>query len=239
MTTAPFRLPGDDRGVLLVHGLAGSPYAMRFLGEKLHARGFTVFAPALPEKDGWLAAVEAEMAALRERCSRIAVAGLSLGGLLALRLAEGEADLRAIAILSAPLWLPLHIHAAVTALSRLETLFGPVPDIPNFGGSDIRDPEAKRTYPSPVGFPIASLAALLRLQAGVRADLPKVRVPTLVIHGDHDHTAPPAGAREILRRIGATDKKLVRLPLSFHIVTLDVERDLVAAAVGDFFAERM
>ena len=239
MTTASFRLEGDDRGVLLVHGLAGSPYAMRFLGQKLAGRGFTVFAPALPERTGWLAAVEAELAALRGRCSRIAVAGLSLGALLTLRLAERGAELRAIAVLAAPLWLPLHIRAAVTGLSRLERLFGPVPDIPNFGGSDIRDPEVRRTYPSPVGFPIASLAALLELQADVRADLPKVRVPTLVIHGDHDHTAPPAGAREIERRIGATDKKLVRLPLSFHIVTLDVERDAVAGAVGDFFAERM
>jgi esterase/lipase len=51
--------------------------------------------------------------------------------------------------------------------------------------------------------------------------------------------APPACAPELLARLGSADKRLVRLPRSYHIVTVDVERDLVAREVGDFLAERL
>ena len=251
MTGEPFQLDGDDRGILLLHGFAGSPFAVRYLGDKLHARGFTVAAPLLPGHGAtaaaldatawrdWLAAAEGALRAVRERCRAVAVAGLSMGGLLTLRLAQVHADLRAICVMAAPLWLPFHIRTTVRALSALGRAAGRYPIIPTIGGSDIRDPEMKRIYPSPAGFPLHALASMLELMGDVRRDLARVRAPTLVIHGDHDHTAPPPSAREIVGRISSPDKRLVRLDRSFHIVTLDVERDRVAAAVGDFFEERM
>jgi carboxylesterase len=251
MSGEPFHLDGDDRGVLLLHGFAGSPFAMRPLGEKLHARGFTVTGPLLPghgrtaEALGdtvwrdWLAAAEAALQALRARCRAVAVAGLSMGGVLTLRLAQEYPDLNAISVMAAPLWLPLYVRATVRALTAVGTLSGTLPVVPNLGGSDIRDPDAKRAYPSPSGFPVHALASMLELMRQVRRDLALIRVPTLVVHSDHDHTAPPPSAREIFGRISSTDKKLVRLTRSFHIVTLDVERDEVADTVGDFFQERM
>ncbi len=251
MTGEPFQLDGDDRGVLLLHGFAGSPFAMRPLGEKLHARGLTVAGPLLPGHGAtpaaldatawrdWLGAAHRALRALRERCRVVAVAGLSMGGLLTLRLAQTHADLRAICVMAAPLWLPLHIRSTVRALARFAALSRTLPVIPNLGGSDIRDPEMKAIYPSPAGFPVHAMASLLDLMREVRRDLPLVRAPALVIHSDHDHTAPPPSAREIVGRIASADKTLVRLGRSFHIVTLDVERDRVAATVGDFLQERM
>ncbi|HKA90524.1 MAG TPA: alpha/beta fold hydrolase [Haliangiales bacterium] len=251
MTGEPFRLDGDDRGVLLLHGFAGSPFAVRPLGETLHARGFTVAAPLLPGHGDtpaaldatawrdWLAAAGAALGALRRRCRSVGVAGLSMGGLLTLRLAQTDPDLKAIAVMAVPLWLSFPVRTTVRALAALGALSGTFPVLPNFGGSDIRDPEMKRIYPSPAGFPARAVASLLDFMREVRRDLPRVRTPALVIHSDHDHTAPPHSAREIVRRIASPDKKLVRLPRSFHIVTLDVERDRVAATVGDFFQDRM
>ena len=38
----------SGKGVLLVHGLTGGPAEMQFIGQQLHKRGFTVYAPTLP-----------------------------------------------------------------------------------------------------------------------------------------------------------------------------------------------
>ena len=44
-----FYLQGsEEKGVLLVHGLTGTPSEMRFIGKQLHKMGFTVYAPTLP-----------------------------------------------------------------------------------------------------------------------------------------------------------------------------------------------
>ena len=37
-----FYFRGDSNGCLLIHGLTGTPGEMRYLGERLHAAGFTV-----------------------------------------------------------------------------------------------------------------------------------------------------------------------------------------------------
>ena len=38
----PILLRGGNNGCLLIHGLTGTPGEMRYLGERLHAAGFTV-----------------------------------------------------------------------------------------------------------------------------------------------------------------------------------------------------
>src|SRR5687768_898804 len=117
MLGAPFDLPGNDRGVLCVHGFTGTPYEMRYLGQRLHDRGLTVVGPALPghtttveDLDAttwrdWAAAVDEAFDALRARCRRVAVVGQSLGGLLSLYLASRRPEVAAVASLAAPLWL--------------------------------------------------------------------------------------------------------------------------------------
>ena len=234
---------GNDRGVLCIHGFTGSPFEVRPLGERLAERGFTAVGPLLPGHGSdaaalnatswrdWLAAVETALADLRRRCRVVGVAGLSMGGALALRVAARNPDLRALAVLGTPLWLPFHITAAVLALRSVH-------QIPK-GPSDIRDAAVRAAFPSARHFPLHALRSLLEFLPRARAAVPRVRTPTLIIHADHDHVAPPACAVELHARVGAGDKKLVRLARSFHIVTVDVERELVADEVERFFTERM
>src|SRR5262249_59907002 len=96
---APFDFPGDRRGVLVLHGFTGTPFEVRPLGERLAKRGLTVVGPVIPGHcttpqalgetswRDWQAGAAAALDGLRARCDRIAVAGLSMGGLLAARLA--------------------------------------------------------------------------------------------------------------------------------------------------------
>ena len=236
-----------ERGVLCIHGFTGTPYEVRPIGEELARRGIVAVGPLLPGHEGvealartgwidWLNAVEAELAALRRRCRRVAVAGLSLGGLLATSLARRHPDLAALCALATPLWLPPTWDAAIRAAAFVTR--ARLTAIPK-AGADIRDPAAKRGFPTLSAMPIAALRSLLDLARRVRAELPHVHVPTLVIHGDGDHVAPPACAAELYRRVATADKRLVRLPRSFHIVTVDVERDTVLREVGDFIDARL
>jgi esterase/lipase len=62
--------------------------------------------------------------------------------------------------------------------------------------------------------------------------LPLIQAPVLVLHAEHDHTAPVACAARIAARARARRVRI--LPRSYHLIAADVERDIVAAEVRDF-----
>lgn len=247
MLEDPFDLPGDGRGVLCIHGFTGTPYEMRYLGGELSGRGFTVRGMALPGHatviedlldrrwQDWAAAVTAAYDELATRCDRVAVVGQSLGGLLALDLATRRTP-AAIASLAAPLWLDGVGGVIARALTR-GPLAGRVRYLPKLGGSDVRDADAKRANPSYRTLPVVPLGQLLAYMGVVDAALPAVRAPLLVLHATHDHTAPVASAQRIADRVATprADFRLRILPESYHLISMDVERALVAAEVSGFF----
>jgi len=237
---------GSERGVLCLHGFTGTPFEMRPIGERLAGRGFTAVGPLLPGHGrdpatlnattwrDWTAAVGRELEALRRRCRRVAIAGLSLGGLLALHAALRQRDVAALCLLATPLWLPRLTTAGILLLHTAWPDFAvPKPH------ADIHDPVARRAFPLASGIPLGALASLVDFMPRVRARLPEIEAPALVLHGDHDHVVPPACARELVARLGSRDKRLLRLPRSYHIVTVDLDRERVTREVSDFLAERM
>lgn len=245
----PFEWSGDDLGVLCIHGFTGTPYEVRHLASRLHQRGRTVFAPLLPghgtrpdELDrttwlDWFRLVNSTFDRLRERCTQVCVAGQSLGGLLALELlAERKGEIAAAAALATPLWLgPL--GAGVIGLGRrLPTLPAWLPTLPKLGGhSDVRDRRARRENPCYRVLPLRGMLTLAGLMDRVRGRLAEIERPLLVLHGQRDHTAPPACARYLAEHVSSPEVRLRMLPRSFHLIAQDVERDVVAAEVAHFF----
>ncbi|MCW7754280.1 alpha/beta fold hydrolase [Desulfobotulus sp. H1] len=112
----PFLLEGRQgkMGILLIHGYLGVPEQMRHLGEKLQKEGFWVYALRLPghgttpedlEKtvaDDWEEAVFEGYALLHVLCGHVAVAGISLGALLACLLAVRIPGLTALCLAGMP-----------------------------------------------------------------------------------------------------------------------------------------
>jgi carboxylesterase len=168
---------------------------------------------------------------------RVGVAGLSMGGLVTLELARQRGgDLAAICVMSAPLWLPPQAETFARVTARLPLVRSVA--LPKLAGSDIRDPEMKRRNgraQGRAGMPLPALASLVELGAYLRDKLGDVKTPTLLMHAEHDHTVPYENMDAIANRLGTSEYKKVTLHESFHVVTLDVERDTVFAQVADWF----
>jgi carboxylesterase len=244
---AEFDLPGDgDVGVVCVHGFTGTPFEVRYLGEQLARAGFHVHGPRLPGHGSrasdldamrwqdWADAVEDAFDTMRMLCKQVVVVGQSLGGLLALHLASRRPDVVAVASLAAPLWLDglagrVARWAEQGALERIRPVLAAVP---KFSGSDVRDRQVRAANPCYDRIPLRALGELARYMRVVDAALPEIRQPVLVMHAQHDHTAPVSCAYHIAARTRA--ERLRILPRSYHLIAVDVERDIVAADVVDF-----
>lgn len=245
----PIHRGEGTRGVLLLHGLTGTPYDVAPFAEALHARGFAVRGPLLAGHTDlttlettswrdWYATAETAFDELRAQGRRrVMVLGFSLGSLLALRLAALRGpELAGLAALSVPLALPAWQRTAIGALARLRATpgLGRIVGMLPVEGPDVRIERAFRDSPSLRGFPFPALAELVALQDEVADLLPHVRVPLLVMHGQHDHTAPVAQADRVAQRVGSEAVHKVVLPRSFHILAHDLDREHAAAEIVGF-----
>ena len=240
---SPFELEAEgsslNAAVLCLHGLTGTPYEVRLLAEKLASRGLHCLGPVLPGHDGspkdlaatkftdWVNSARGSLADLRSRFDQVFVVGMSMGALVTLLLAaEDRPD--AIVSIGAPLRFHPALHLAIP-LVKYVYRFNPKRD-----GSDIRDAEARARHPGMQDMPLASVHELMRLQRVVRGALKKITQPILIAHGALDHTANPKDARTILAEVNSGVRELNLYPNSGHVVPVDVDRDVLAAEVGDF-----
>ncbi|CAM5305436.1 alpha/beta fold hydrolase [Streptomyces violaceorubidus] len=229
----PYRHEGGEAGVLLCHGFTGSPQSLRPWARYLAARGLTVALPLLPGHgtrwqdmqvtgwQDWYAEVDRELRVLRERCARVFVAGLSMGGALALRLAakHGEAVSGVVVVNPAN-----RMHGvAQHALPLLRHLVPATKGI----ASDIAKPLSTELGYDRVPLHAAhSLRAFFRLADG---DLPQVTQPLLLLRSPQDHVVPPADSARILGRVSSTDVTEILLEQSYHVATLDHDADRIFA----------
>jgi len=233
----PFLLPGGEQGVLLIHGFTGSPAEMRLLGEFLQAQGYTVLAPRLcghgtspEEMEGtgwqhWYTEVENGYHYLQGLCREVSVVGLSMGGLLALKLAV-EYPVNRIVTMSPPFFLTDQ-RLPFLRVYRLFQRFAPK--------------QRRKLYPVEAKYsvaynrtPLSSLASLLELIEQVKTCLPAVSRPLLIIQSRSEHTVRPESAQYLYDHAGSSHKQLLWLQASGHIVTLDTEREFVFASVHQF-----
>ena len=243
-----FALPGSrPLGCLLVHGFTATPDEMRPLGEALAARGFPVRAVRLAGHGtevadlagtrwtDWFASVTEGADRLRRDVPALAVAGMSLGALLALHLAATRpAEVSALVLCGTPLelggagvrWLPL--------LARIPCIARRWATIPKRGGPDIADPAVRAASCSYRAMPLGGVLELLQLQTIVRSELGEVTQPALLLHGRHDHSVPLANLELVRRSLGSRLIEGHVLEHSWHVVTLDYDRDEVARLAADF-----
>jgi carboxylesterase len=253
-------VPGESElGVLLLHGLTGTAAEMAPVAEALVGRfplwvarvaGHETSVAELARtswRDWYASAVKGADALLRVT-PRIVVIGLSMGALLAVRLAVERTDrVAGVGLLSPAIalrrswlrWLavPLRMLAAVDAqVPAVQRLLAPL--AMTKGGSDIADLEVRNRHQGYRQVPLRALLNLLQLQRLVWNDAPALTQPTLVMHATNDHTCPIDTARSLFERLGSHDKRLVVLDRSFHVVTVDCQREQVLTELDTFIKQR-
>jgi carboxylesterase len=213
---------------------------MRWLGDYLHARGITVAAPLLPGHGAtpedmnryrwtaWASHVEKALIDLQQRCRRVFVAGLSLGSMLTLHLAAHHPRLPGIILYSPPLW----VKNRLITLTPVARYF--IKTRAKTGASDLFDPEANRLLWSYDANLVPAAAELWHFMRSVRRQLPQVTCPTLIFYSTCDGAIHPESAQRTFARLGAQDKQLVTLHECGHCITVDREREVVAARTCDF-----
>lgn len=241
---APFEAAGKPPACLLLHGFTGTPFEIRPVGEALARAGFAVRAPLLPghgttvddlmdrRRREWCEATE-DAAADLAKDGTIVLVGLSLGALLALRIAAVRPEIvRGVAALAPALRLSPWSEWPLAALARLRA--APRIGIPKMGGSDIRDRAMRARNPSYRAQPLRGAVQLYKLAREVEGLLGRVSAPILCIHGARDRTVPPAATDEVLRGVASADRQRVIMAESGHVLPLDVEREKVAREVVGF-----
>jgi carboxylesterase len=237
--TSPFAHDGStDTGVLVCHGFTGSPHSMRPWARYLAEQGWTVSLPLLPGhgthwRDAnrtswrdWYGALDEAFTALRGRCGKVFVCGLSMGGGLALRLAEEHGDDVAGVVVVNP--SVIMVRWDTRLLPVLAPFVGSVKAI----GNDIAKPDTlegayERT-------PVKAAASLRAFHSVVRKDLHRVTQPLLLLRSARDHVVEPVNSKIVLASVKSADVTEVVLQDSFHVATLDHDAPRIFEASADF-----
>ena len=236
-----FALGQGPTGVLLVHGFTGSPDSMRPVGDFLADKGLGCFGVRLPghgttwedlgtrTSSEWVDAVEVAYQKMKTEHDEVFVVGLSFGVALSLDLAARHQDIAGLVSIAGFLLTKDPRRVLAPMISKV---LKSVPAV----GNDICDPNGKEICYDKV--PTTAAYSMLRFVKTVRTELPEVKCPVLVMHSHNDHTAHPDNAQLIHDRVSSTDKQLVWLDKSYHVLTLDHDRHEVNERTYEFIKAR-
>jgi len=252
---------GED-AVLLLHGLAGSPLEMRYVAKMLHRWGFSVAVPHIPgyghggkatDWRYWQDHVSEVFENLQREYRTVSVSGLCIGAVLALSLAvEKSRDIAALSLLSTTLaydgwsipWyrflLPLGYYTSLR-----HTYSYPEREPYGLKNELLRKRIARAmqqeslTEVGASSIPMNHIYQATRLIRHVKRNLGSVEAPALLVHAVDDDTASAKSADFVVDHIGSRDVRKILLNDSYHIVTMDNERDVVARETRDFFREQV
>ncbi len=250
VNVSEFFFDGAGVSALLLHGLTGTPYEMRYLGERLARAGVRVRGVRLaghagaPEELGaathenWYESVVQGFEELRRYGDPNVVIGLSAGAVLGARLASDQREAVAGLVMLAPAFF---LQRQVTAVLKLVAMVGaPLKSLYlyNSGDSDIHDAGARSIHPTARLMPLTAPISLLELSAIVRPMLPRITQPALIIHAREDHNCPmQKNVGYVMRNLGSQQKRAIELEDSYHVITVDSEKERVADEIVNFVAQ--
>ena len=228
----PFSFYHDSEvGIVVIHGFTGTPATVASLGEYLDRCGYNVEGPCLTGHGtrledmnrvsylDWVRDAEIALETLKKRCKTTFLAGLSMGGALAMYLAQRRSDVAGLVLINHAVLLNPDWRLAFVPL--LKWLIPSVPGNP----SDIKDPDAPNVHYKDNS--LKGLHELIRLMAAVRSGFGDIHQPTLILKSREDHVIPVRSAEMTFEKISSHDKNLIWLENSYHVATMDYDKDII------------
>ncbi|MBW3662117.1 MAG: alpha/beta fold hydrolase [Actinobacteria bacterium] len=231
-------------GVVVVHGLTGNPHSTRPIGELLADDGYAIEVVRLPGhgthwKDmaatrylDWRGEAERVTDELKGRCDRVVLVGLSMGGTIALDIASRKPEgIAGVVAINAQLLDPDQFLAKLSPI--LQHVVPAVKrDLAGLPSDDIAKPGGdERAYAM---VPSKAARSLVVELPRIRAQLMDLEMPILVAYSPQDHTVPAKNSLAIKRLASRADVTELELARSYHVATLDWDRDLLEQAILDF-----
>ncbi len=229
---------GGPTGVLLCHGFTSSPQSLRPWAEYLAEAGLTVSLPRLPGHgttwqelartrwEDWYAEIDRACDELRQTTDEIFIMGLSMGGCLALRLAELRGNAVGGLVIVNPFITPN------TKLLRLAPLLkAVVPSVKGVGSDIKKEGMVELAYDRTPAKAAATLLAMFRVTT---RNIGQVTAPVLCYHSPQDHVLGPENVKILRDALPASQLEVRECPDSYHVATLDNDAETIFAGSLDF-----
>lgn len=242
LAPAAFSYPGHganaEIGVAICHGFTGSPLSVLPWAGHLARKGFAVSVPLLPghgtdwrdlarhDWQDWYQEFEAAYLELAAGTRHCYVAGLSMGGTIALR-AAARHHVTGVAVVNPGLSFYDRRVRYIGLLKHVQRTTVPAQE-PNPTAPPTADGDYSLT-------PLEAVHQLSRLFKAARRELPAVAAPALVFKSDTDTVVPPTSIELLRQRLGSRELEVVRLPASGHVATLDVDAPTIFERSVEFF----
>lgn len=249
----------NNKAVLLFHGMTGSPFELKKFGQYLYNCGYDVYAPCLPghgkdvvnlvsvQYTDWLEFAYKTFEELSNVYEDVFVSGLCLGAVLALSIAQKYDTVKGVISLSTTLFLdgwrmPWYNFLMPVGLSTIVRYYYTYPECEPYGIKNlkVRNVIKKLLSKNDVGldnFPLTCIYELLRLSKSARKKLYMIKVPVLLIHSEEDDLTSKKSAELVYDKISSSDKELVILNDSYHMVLYDNEKEIVFEKCKEFLQQ--
>jgi len=228
----PFFKQGNRTGCLLIHGFTGSPSAMRLLGDRLSAQGYSVLAIRLPGHGtiiedlhrvhlrDWLIAVEDGLNLLNGTADQVFVLGQSMGGVLALW-AASRYPISGLVAMSTP--YPGQNLRRSRQLRLLSIFKREIPK-PKTQAQEYISSQGNVSYSQ---YSSKAIMQALKLTRQMETSLASIEIPALLIQSRKDPVVEEGSMNAIYEHLSSQDKTRVWLENSGHVITLDQDREIV------------
>lgn len=247
----PFEFKKGGTAVLLIHGYTGTSREMLPLARYLSEHNISSYGILLPghgstprelkktTKEDWYKAAEDALIKMKKEYRTIYIAGFSIGSAIAIKLAANY-QVDGIALLSPAVYLKKKEGEMLSVESQIKLLntFLFYSYIRKPHPPDVKDPSVDESNPFYEFYPVNTLKHLIDTMKEARELLPKITCPILILQSKGDIDLSDEGPEYIYKNAASTDKKVIWLERSGHIITLDYDRDKVNEEVYRFIAER-
>ncbi|MCF7857730.1 MAG: alpha/beta fold hydrolase [Candidatus Cloacimonetes bacterium] len=227
----------SDIGILLIHGITSTTSTMIYMAKEFSKRNFNVELPGLSGHgtkwqdlnkicyEDWIADLEQALNKLKQRCSKIFLCGLSLGGGLALFMASRHPELTGLILIN---HATKFSHPKFWFVPILRKLVKSTPAV----ASDIKDSNSREIAYDRT--PTNAVYEMLKMLKQVRTKLPEIRQPVIIFKSREDHVVPRISATYTIKNIGSEFKELIWLENSYHVAPLDNDKKLIVQKSCEF-----